>query len=253
MPTDSHASKLLKALRQRVPKLSVRKLSTELGIPPSSYAYYEDDFKDDRLPGDLVERLIPLLAGRGVPPIEEAELEALAGFRRHTLRAGTASYAVKFPDTHTRHQRVAEPPPPPQWGNLPQTVEIRGTAIGGLDGDFSFNGEIIDYARRMPGIANNPNVFCVYVRGTSMEPRYIEGDLLFLDPTRPPKPGEDVIVEKAPARPGDAPVALLKQIVARTPTRIVLRQFNPPNDRIEIPNDKILRISVVLSTRDLAG
>ncbi len=54
----------LKALREAAsPRLSVRKLADELGLPASSYAFYEDPkkFKKRYLPVELTKSLTPIL------------------------------------------------------------------------------------------------------------------------------------------------------------------------------------------------
>ena len=71
-------------------------------------------------------------------------------------------------------------------GDLPKDVPVYGVAVAGDAGDFSFNGERIDTARRPPGLAGRAGVFAIYVVGDSMEPWRKPGDLLYLDQHRPP-------------------------------------------------------------------
>lgn len=76
MSSRTDAGAKLKALRKRA-RLSVRELAGQLGMPSSSYAYYEDSYKRPFLPADVVARVGAELVGRGEPKITEAELRAL--------------------------------------------------------------------------------------------------------------------------------------------------------------------------------
>jgi phage repressor protein C with HTH and peptisase S24 domain len=148
---------------------------------------------------------------------------------------------------------VGERFPAPPISGMPLDVPEMGTAVGGANGDFSLNGQIIDYKRRPPGIANNRSVLCLRVRGDSMAPKYEEGDLVYVSPNRPTKAGDDVLVEMKPKIPGEPGNAYIKRLVSKTPTKLVLRQFNPANDRIEIQHDRVLRICYVFTMADLIG
>lgn len=143
--------------------------------------------------------------------------------------------------------------PAPSISGMPLDVPEMGTAVGGSAGDFSLNGQVIDYKRRPPGIANNRNVFCLRVRGDSMAPKYEEGDLIYVSPNRPTKSGDDILVEMKPTKPGEPGNAYVKRLVSKTPTKLILRQFNPPSDRIELQQEKILRVCYVFTMADLIG
>lgn len=91
MTTQSPAALELKRLRERagysVRQLAaaLRELGSKYGRSPSSYVYYENDYKKLHLPVELVEALVPLLLDRGTPPISEHQLYALAGQARDKL------------------------------------------------------------------------------------------------------------------------------------------------------------------------
>jgi hypothetical protein len=71
---------------------SVRGLATALkeagssyGRSPSSYAYYENEYRKPYLPMDLVDALAPLLCGKGAPPIKNRDVLVLAGTQHDIL------------------------------------------------------------------------------------------------------------------------------------------------------------------------
>lgn len=140
----------------------------------------------------------------------------------------------------------------PRVVSMPLDLPVYGVAIGGPDGDFSLNGEIVDRVRRPPGLMGNSKAFAVFVRGESMEPRHYQGDLLYVDPVRPARAGDDVLVEMKPARPAEPGAAFIKQLVSYTPVRLVIRQFNPAKD-ITLQTDKVLRVYKILKLADLLG
>jgi phage repressor protein C with HTH and peptisase S24 domain len=140
----------------------------------------------------------------------------------------------------------------PRVLSMPLDLPVYGVAIGGPDGDFSLNGEIVDRVRRPPGLMGNSKAFAVFVRGESMEPRHYQGDLLYVDPVRPARSGDDVLVEMKPARAAEPGAAFIKQLVSYTPVRLVIRQFNPAKD-ITLQTDKVLRVYKILKLADLLG
>lgn len=136
--------------------------------------------------------------------------------------------------------------------NGSQNVPILGSVFGGISGDRFQVGQAVDFARRLPGIANNKTVFALYVRGDSMFPRFADGDLIYVDPGRVSRIGDDVLIELAGEAPGDPPFAIVKRLVARSGSKITVRQFNPDRELV-FPTARIQRVSRVLTTSDLAG
>lgn len=109
----------------------------------------------------------------------------------------------------------------------------------------------VDYVRRPPGIQSNRAAFAMYVENDSMSPRYEAGDLVYLDPNRPPVIGSDVCVERKMAD-GSATEAYIKRLVRRSATYIRLQQFNPP-DTFDLPVSEVVRMVRVLSLSELLG
>lgn len=140
----------------------------------------------------------------------------------------------------------------PAPASLPRNLPVRGTAVGGDDGDFEFNGDVVDYVRRPPGIAAARNAFAVYVTGGSMSPRFEAGELVFVHPDRPPVSGSDVLVELH-GRDGQPGACYIKRLLRRTPTKIVLQQFNPPRDDIEFALERVRVVYRILTPSELMG
>lgn len=114
------------------------------------------------------------------------------------------------------------------------------------------NGDVVDYVRRPPKLFGRRDVFSVYVQGTSMEPRFFSGELLYLEMNRPPHNGDFVVIELKPTEDDPTRAAYLKRLVGVTPTKIKLHQYKP-DEQIEIDRRKVLRMFRVMTTMDLLG
>src|SRR5690606_31610516 len=95
-----------------------------------------------------------------------------------------------------------------------------------IAGDFELNGDVVDFARRPPGIGQLRDVFALYVVGESMTPWRQPGDLVYCTRSRHPRPGDYVVVELK-AEEGEAQAALLKRLVGLRGQRLVLEQYHP--------------------------
>lgn len=140
---------------------------------------------------------------------------------------------------------------PLQRGQLPKDVPVYGTAVGGSDGDFTLNGSRTDYVRRPPGIATVRGVFAIYCQGDSMKPWREQGDLVYIHPSRPARPGDYVLVELKAGKDGQPGKAYLKRLVAVAGGKLRLQQYNPPNDRIEVPAAQVKHVYRVLDWAEL--
>lgn len=230
-------SQALEALRERS-GLSLRSIAIAMGFKGASSVqrYFDGTYTKEFIPVPFARQLCSALVGRGNPPIREEDIMLLAGMATPDAPLPNVAAVTTFPPLST----------------MPLDVPIRGTAVGGNAGDFSLNGEIVDYARRPPGILRNSQVFCVFLRGDSMEPRLEPGDLLYVNPARPAKPGDDVLVEMLPTEPGEPGHAYIKRLEGQTPTKLIVRQFNPAK-RFELPLNRVVRVSPIMRTAELLG
>lgn len=106
-------------------------------------------------------------------------------------------------------------------------VEVRGTAQGGPSGAFVIlPEEAVAYVDRPAPLNRVPNVYAVYVVGDSMEPAIHHGELRFVDPVRPPSPGDYVLIQQRNGEHGDT-YAFVKKLVRRTEKKVITKQFNP--------------------------
>lgn len=132
----------------------------------------------------------------------------------------------------------------PDRASLPSDVPVYGVAVGGSDAEFLINGEIVDYVRRPDGILRARDVYAIYVVGSSMAPRFEEGELVYVSPSRPVSIGDYVVIQLKPKGEAEPKKALIKRLSRRSPANVTLEQFNPANTfKIDIHNiDTIHRV-----------
>lgn len=108
----------------------------------------------------------------------------------------------------------------------PRDLPIRGNARGGADAFFLDNGDVQGMAHRPGALIGVTNAFACYMTGDSMEPRYEAGELLYVNPIKPIRPRDYVLLEL------DDHQAYVKRLVRRTAEKIVVEQFNPRKEII---------------------
>lgn len=181
--------------------------------------------------------------------LPEAVRDLLApelGLRPEDLKPGS-------PAAPPSNVRPAPDAPDIAPGALPRDVPILGTAVGGVNGDFELNGEIVDMARRPPALSGMKSVFALYVVGDSMSPAFEPGDLVFLQRSRHPAPGDYVVIEMKPrGDDGEVRPALLKRFAKIAGDTLILQQFNPPMD-LPVPRAHVLYVYRVFRNNELYG
>ncbi|RWX26620.1 XRE family transcriptional regulator [Rhizobium leguminosarum] len=136
--------------------------------------------------------------------------------------------------------------------NLPLTrpgkmIPVLGEVVGGDDGEYVFNGQVQDYVACPPSLVNVPNAYSVYVDGESMSPRYRPGEVVYVHPGRPPRRGDDVIVQIHGKDASLPPRGFIKEYVGWAGEKLVLHQYNPAG-RIEFEKRAVVSVHpIVLS------
>ncbi len=178
---------------------------------------------------------------RGIPAVlpEEAResLADLLGVTPDSLRAGGPP---SRPGPRGPYMRLAP-------ANPADRIPVMGVGEGGGEGKSLWNGEVVDYVPRPPALSGAPSGYATYVTGTSMEPRYHPGELIYVHPGKPVTAGAYVLVQLKPPAEGDPPLALIKRLVKRTANRLVLEQFNPPK-QLEIAAKELVSIHRIVGS-----
>lgn len=224
---------------------------------------------NDRLKDRIAERLAALgISGRA------ASLDA--GFHPDTIRNALRDRSKKpRADTLIKLSRIlrcpvdwlaegietAEPGAPGLWETpaaiLPPRSEMRrdvpvlGTAAGSLQGSFQVDAAAIDYVRRPPGLEGARDIYALYVVGSSMSPRFEEGELVYVSERRPARIGDYVVVQTLDGSDG-AVYAYCKRLRRRGPDTLVLEQLNPAAE-IVLPLAQVRAVHRILTLNELFG
>ncbi len=223
------------------------------GVSPSSIYNFLNGRSDS-----LSQRNLEALAGASGHPVSELTGETSLGTgygfglsEEGELFIGTSNGRAKYDSDIFSPQPHAMPmervPLPPQGG---RDLSVFGYAEGGGDRLFIDNGNIVDRIQRPDYLLNVREAYGVYVVGDSMLPRLKVGWLLYVDPGRPPRQGDDVVVQfKATEGEGGNP-AIVKEFVSRDSKKLVLLQLNP-DKVLTHRNEDIHAVHVVVGLRRL--
>lgn len=105
---------------------------------------------------------------------------------------------------------------------------------------------------RPPALWAAREAYAIYFHGTSMEPRFRQGDVGVVDPRRPPSPGDDVVVQLNDGTGDDVVTVLVKQLVRTNAQFVELRQFNPAVS-FRIPRRQVTRLHRIVPLAELLG
>jgi transcriptional regulator with XRE-family HTH domain len=109
--------------------------------------------------------------------------------------------------------------------NMRHDLPVYAAEIGNSDDLFTMPGEVVDYVRRPRGTARNKTMYAIYVPFSSLAPKFETGELIYIDPSRPPSPRDYVLVNLGMQN------GLLTwtagRILSRLSTGIEIEQFNP--------------------------
>jgi len=253
---------VLRGLRKRA-GLSMDALAQLAGYKgASSIQRYEnpDQFHKKFLPFDVVERFANALVGRGHPPIQQAEVFAMAGpiaQAAFPLDAHAGSAATTIADlsvsTAPTEAEIAPGIEPPSPASMSKDLPVMGTAAGSAgDGAVQFEGGVIEYIRRPPALVSVKDAYAIYVVGTSMEPRLQEGSLQVVHPNRRPRPGDDVVLQIQRGPETDLQV-YVKQLERVTDQAVYCRHYCNIDDELVFRRDTVKAMHKILTNEDLFG
>jgi len=115
-----------------------------------------------------------------------------------------------------------------------------GHARGGQDGMFFDNGLVDSHVPRLHMLSGVRSAYAVYMSSDSQEPVLRHGDLLYVNPVIPPRPGDDVVIE---LQNGEA---YIKRLLRRTADDMVVQQFNPACE-LQFPARDIANVHLVVA------
>ena len=136
----------------------------------------------------------------------------------------------------------------PEPADFSVTVPVYGQVVGGSEGYFVFNGERLDDILAPSSLRGIKDAYAVYVAGTSMEPRYFAGEAVFVNPRRPVRPGDFVVVQVLEGNEHNHELhCYVKQYKGQKNGDYLFWQFNP-NQEVKFPKDHVSKIHKIIGT-----
>lgn len=107
---------------------------------------------------------------------------------------------------------------------MQKTIPVYGLAAAATRGAFTMTTDPVEWVVAPPALIGVRDAYALIVTGNSMEPRYFAGDIVFVNPNRPPRPGDHVVIQEAP---NGGVAASIKRFEKQTETELVTTQYNP--------------------------
>lgn len=140
----------------------------------------------------------------------------------------------------------------PQNNSMPKNIPVLGTAAGSHSrGAFQLSSDPVDYVRRPPGLIDARNIYGLYVEGDSMDPQFPAGELIIINPHKPARFGDAVVVQCKGAD-NDETEATLGILRSRNEKHVVIGKHNPKAE-ISILRSTVVSVHKVLTMSELLG
>ncbi|WP_333837954.1 XRE family transcriptional regulator [Novosphingobium sp.] len=175
------------------------------------------------------------------------------GIPSHRVSSICEAYGVTIAEIFNADEAVPEASPPESNARvvhfegasnerMHQDVPILGTALGSdrmvddlaVEQTYLYSDDVIGRAKRPVVLDGRADVYGIYVQGSSMDPAFEDGQLIFVEGRRQPRVGEYVLVylrRNGGDQEGDdgesARTVLVKRLTKRSASFLELEQFNP--------------------------
>ena len=106
-----------------------------------------------------------------------------------------------------------------------QQLQVFASAQGGSEGAMTLSSEPVSWLPRDARLEGVPDAYGCFVSGESMEPAYERGNILLVNPSARPQPGDDVVFMRED-KDGTRYV-LIKRLVKVNAASWTVKQYNP--------------------------
>jgi len=100
------------------------------------------------------------------------------------------------------------------------------------------------HVKAPPSLIGVKDAYALYAGDGAMEPRYFEGDLVYVNPVQPPRLNDFVVVRLA------AGGLHIRRLVGRTDEKVTLERYNPASSE-EVERGTILDLHRILNSDEL--
>jgi phage repressor protein C with HTH and peptisase S24 domain len=147
-------------------------------------------------------------------------------------------------------ESLPEPPAPHETGiTRDRAVPLFGSTVG-EGGRVRATDEIVEMLVCPHGLEGVRDVYALYVARDTMEPRFRLGDVVFVTPHRPPRPGDDVVISYK-TESGETEMRI-KQYLGERGDEVCALQHNPRQE-VFFKRANIVEIHRIAPINDLIG
>jgi len=199
------------------------------------------------LPGSAAEQVARQNLFAPLPPKTDAA--PYDGFHESSAPYAPAGFSPYPPRNAPPCGPFTDAPPAPnaaiggKFALSERRLPVYGQAVGGIDGEFPINGSTLYSVLCPPQLSEVSGAYAVAISGDSMYPRYEDGEIAFVDPTRRVKKG-DYVIAQILSREGEPPLAYVKKFIRHNAGGLVLEQFNPQKE-LCFPHDRVVSVHYI--------
>lgn len=186
---------------------------------------------------------------RKLPEDDRHQLARLLGVKESELKEPVSINQQKSGATTSPKKVATHPDNGPTNVNSTGQMKVLGMGEGGAEGWNLFNGETVQFIDTPANLRGVPGAYGAYVRSDSMSPRYDDGMIVHIHPGKPVQPGNYVLVQRMPAQEGEPPRAVIKRLVRRSGSKVILAQLNPPK-QFDVPAAEIVSIHKIVGSSE---
>lgn len=126
--------------------------------------------------------------------------------------------------------------------NVKKDLPVLGRPAGAKEGVImiTVEKEPVDWALRPPQLDGVRDAFAILQNGDSMDPKYCNGDTLWIHPAMPIRPGNGILIIK------NNDEAVVKVLVRRTEATLTVRHLYPTKEEFDIPRTEIREVYKVI-------
>jgi phage repressor protein C with HTH and peptisase S24 domain len=128
-------------------------------------------------------------------------------------------------------------------------IAVYGLAAASVTGNLTMTSEPVEWVAAPGPLSTVRDAYALRVIGSSMEPRYFPGDVIFIHPHKPPVPGDHVVIQE---QMNGGTCVSVKRYDKTTETHIVTTQYNPRAE-IKFTRSRILALHRVLTPNEISG
>ncbi len=231
----------LKAARKAAGFKTARAAAESLGVPYPTYSQHENGTRGIVREVDLYTRRFKvsldwLMRGKGQGP--------------HVSATAETEVDGEIPPARSRRNTKPNASFPPRYQTFDgdTSLPILGQTVSGPNGRFILNGSEVGRVFTPPMLEGVEGAYAVRVYGTSMEPRYVAGETVWLNPHEPVRQGDDVVVQIATDEENTRE-SYIKKFVSKSSKVTRLWQHNPeegePNE-LEFNSDEVFSIHKIV-------